>query len=167
MIRNLLLWLILISPASFADTTTLQPWRTHSLSELKEHYQQQPFLLVFWSLECPACYDEFEALKIWTQRYPKSNLVIVSTDSQDLQKEVIDVLNEYRLETNSLWIFSNEPRAKLRQAIDDSWFGELPRSYFFNTQHQAHSHSGALTGEQLEKWQYFISTQKTPTKTEH
>jgi len=82
-----------------------------------------------------------------------------------MEGEVLNVLTEYQLNQTDVWIFANEPSAKIRSGIDSTWFGELPRSYFFDAQHQSHAHSGAITPIQLEKWQSFI-TEKA-TKHEH
>ena len=82
-----------------------------------------------------------------------------------MASEVQSVLTEYQLDQADVWIFANEPNAKIRNGIDPTWFGELPRSYFFDAQHQSQAHSGAITPAQLEKWQAFI-TEKS-TKHEH
>jgi thiol-disulfide isomerase/thioredoxin len=160
--KRLLISLLFMSATSFADTPSLQPWSIQSLEAAKELYTKQPFLLVLWSLDCPACFDEFEALSHWKKQHPDSHLVLVSTDTIDMKSEVLSVLQDYQLEQADIWIFSNEPTAKLRHSIDGRWFGELPRSYFFSSQHKTISHSGALTNEQLHKWQRFISTQPPP-----
>jgi len=165
MIRALIVCSVFFCQISIADTLTLKNWGSNSLKQLSTQYQQRPFLLVFWSLECPACYKEFEALSTWKKNHHNSHLVIVSTDPLDMEDEVKNVLVEYELTQSDVWIFSNEPSAKIRNSIDSTWFGELPRSYFFDTQHQSHAHSGALTSTQLKKWQSFIM--KKATKNAH
>ena len=42
--------------------------------------------------------------------------------------------------------------AKLRYGIDPSWFGELPRSYFYDAAHNRLPHSGALNEDHIEAW---------------
>jgi thiol-disulfide isomerase/thioredoxin len=160
--KKLLLSCLLIGSFSFADSLTLQSWGSNSLEALKNRYQYQPFLLVFWSLECPSCYKEFEALSHWKKKHPDSHLVIVSTDANNTRDDAIGVIKEYELDDADTWIFSHEPSPKLRNDIDPNWFGELPRSYFFNRQHQAFAHSGALTPSQLEQWQIMLSKKHQP-----
>jgi len=162
MIRSFLLCSVFLCQASLADKLPLQNWNSNSLQQLSAHYYRQPFLLVFWSLDCPACYKEFEVLSHWKENHPNSHLVIVSTDPLDMEDEVQNVLIEYQLTQSNVWIFANEPSAKIRNSIDSTWFGELPRSYFFDAQHQSHAHSGALTSAQLKKWQSFITEKITP-----
>ncbi|HIL91907.1 MAG TPA: redoxin domain-containing protein [Cycloclasticus sp.] len=157
MIRTLLFCSLFVCHVAMADTLMLKQWSTHSLEQVSQRYQHQPYLLVFWSLECPTCYKEFEALSAWKQKHPNANLIIVSTDSLNLASDVNAVLTEYQLEQSDTWIFSDQPTAMVRNSIDPKWFGELPRSYFFDAEHQAHSHSGALTTLQLKKWQQFIA----------
>jgi len=41
---------------------------------------------------------------------------------------------------------------KLRFYIDPGWYGELPRSYFYDAAQQRSGHSGALTRAQLQDW---------------
>ncbi|MBL4574831.1 MAG: hypothetical protein JKY51_01865 [Opitutaceae bacterium] len=161
MMRKLLLCCVLFSSVCIADSLTLQRWDTTSFSHLKQKYRQHAFLLVIWSLDCPACFKEFTALSRWKEQYPDSNLVLVSTDASEMQDDVIGVLNEYGLNNADVWIFSNENKATLRNSIDTNWFGELPRSYFINIQQKTFSHSGALTSNQLSQWQRIISTVKT------
>ena len=167
MINKLLLCSLFLCQISLADTLTLKQWDSNSLRQLSMHYHQQPFLLVFWSLDCPACYKEFDTLSRWKRGYPGSHLIIVSTDSLAMASEVQDVLIEYQLNQSDTWIFANEPTAKIRNSIDSKWFGELPRRYFFDAQHQPHSHSGTLTTDQLNNWQTFITTKETVTTHEY
>lgn len=160
MLKKLLLCCLLISYVSFADKLSLQRWDSTCMNQLKQKHQQQAFLLVLWSLDCPACFEEFEVLKHWKNKHPDSTLVLISTDSNNRQEEVINVLNEYSLNQADVWIFSDENKAKLRNSIDKTWFGELPRSYFFTAQQQTIAHSGALTKKQLEQWQQLISIEE-------
>jgi len=155
--RKLILCCLFICQISLAETPALQQWQADSLTEVLKNHPQQPFLLVFWSLECPACYQELAALNRWQKKYPASQLILVATDSLDLQKEVFEVITAYQLNQAELWVFSDQPNAKLRKNIDPTWFGELPRSYFYNSQHQISPHSGQLTDQQLSQWQAYIS----------
>ena len=41
---------------------------------------------------------------------------------------------------------------KLRYVIDQDWYGELPRSYYYDADHQRSSHSGTLSQQQLSAW---------------
>ncbi len=159
--KNLILSCLLILSVSIANATPIKDWNSNSLEHVKNTYKNQPFLLVLWSLDCPSCFKEFTALGKWLKKHSQHHVVIVSTDSSTMLPDVRDVINEYNLNNTDLWIYSKENPVKLRQSVDSKWFGELPRSYFFNKQHQSKAHSGALTDEQLNLWHTLISKTNT------
>lgn len=151
-LRNLALILsLLYSSALFAEPIALKSFNEQSLKLISKQYAGQPFLMILWSLDCPACFDEFELLSHWVQKNPAANLVLISTDPVSQEVEVKKVLNEYQLAKRDNWIFSSQVHVSLRYAIDPNWYGELPRSYFFDQQHTPYAHSGVLSSEALTK----------------
>jgi hypothetical protein len=46
-------------------------------------------------------------------------------------------------------MFSDENSDKLRFEIDPKWYGELPRTYFFNAAHQRVGMSGVLSKKEI------------------
>jgi len=161
--KKIALCCLLFCSASFASTAPIKDWTSVSLQQVKNTYKNQPFLLILWSLDCPSCFKEFAALRDWLKQHSQHHVVIVSTDPKAMLPDIRDVIDEYSLNNTDLWIYSNENPVKLRQSVDKKWFGELPRSYFFNNEHQSMSHSGALTPEQLALWHTFLN-EKTQKK---
>ena len=159
--KKLVICCLFICSASFANSLPVKSWTNDSLQQVKNAYKNQPFLLILWSLDCPSCFKEFAILGPWLKEHPQHHVVIVATDSTTMLADVHDVINEYKLNNADLWIYSNENPVKLRQSIDAKWFGELPRSYFFNDRHQSMAHSGALTDKQLVLWNTLISKTNT------
>jgi len=49
-------------------------------------------------------------------------------------------------------MFADSFVEKLRFSIDANWYGELPRSYFFDNEHEMKSHSGIISRELLSDW---------------
>jgi len=147
----IILLALLCSSAIYAESDTLRPFDSTSLKKITHHYSGKPFLLVLWSIDCPACYDELALLSPWLKKYSAVNLVLLSTDPKDQQGEVKKVLNEYQLSHRENWIFGSQAHALLRQSIDPNWYGELPRSYLFDPQHKPFAHSGVLSNPTLEK----------------
>ncbi|PCI20128.1 MAG: hypothetical protein COB62_04945 [Piscirickettsiaceae bacterium] len=135
---------------STVHANDLKKFDANSLASIKESYANRPFLLVLWSLECPSCYIELDNLSAWLKTKPSIPLVLISTDSLDTQQEAFGLLSEYGLQKNDNWIFGSQAHIMLRQKIDPLWYGELPRSYLFDSQHTAHPHTGVLTKEHLK-----------------
>jgi hypothetical protein len=48
------------------------------------------------------------------------------------------------------WIFGTVDAQKLRYEIDPSWYGELPRTYFYNATGNRTAKSGALRIDEFE-----------------
>lgn len=80
------------------------------------------------------------------------DLVLVSTDAEADQQSLQAVLARYQLQGLDSYIFDDSPAQYLRYAIDPSWYGELPRSYLFDQQHQRQAVSGLLSEELLSNW---------------
>ena len=151
-LKSLLTLLVLLcSSAIYAEPTTLRSFDSGSLKKITHQYSGKPFLLVLWSIDCPACYDELALLSPWLKKHSDVNLVLVSTDPKNQQGEVRQVINEYQLSHRENWIFGSQAHALLRQSIDPNWYGELPRSYLFDPQHKSYAHSGILSNPTLEK----------------
>lgn len=119
-----------------------------SYKQVINQYKQQPFVMVLWSLDCPPCYKELEILASKREQYT-FNLVLISVDGIDASKEVAAVLSKYKLKSVDNWLFDEFSAQQLRYEIDPLWYGELPRSYLFNKEHQRHAVSGVLSASQL------------------
>lgn len=109
-------------------------------------------LMVFWSVDCPPCVKELTVLRNELARHPDLKLVLVATDEPALRGRVDQIVEQKGLGAVESWIFGEESPNRLRQSIDSSWYGELPRSYFFDEQHQRIAVSGGITAEHLDTW---------------
>ncbi len=127
-----------------ASFTTTNAFKRDSLAEIKARYRGQSFVLSVWSLSCIPCRKDFAVLQNWQTTEPGEDvpLVFISTDAIEDAEEIQGLLSNYDLQAES-WAFAESPTA-LRYAIDPNWYGELPRTYFFDAQHQATAHSGVL-----------------------
>jgi len=84
--------------------------------------------------------------------YPAFNLVLISTDSPGNREELLSVISGKGLATAETWVFSQANSSRLRFEVDRVWYGELPRSYFFDGQHNRRAVSGLLDREVVEGW---------------
>ena len=56
------------------------------------------------------------------------------------------------LKDKESWMFADSFVERLRSSIDPNWYGELPRSYYFDSNHRMQSHSGIVSEELLQAW---------------
>jgi thiol-disulfide isomerase/thioredoxin len=123
-----------------------------SLAEIKQAREGKPFILMFWSLDCPSCVKELDALANALRRRPGLNIVMVSTDVESPRQPVEAMLDKHGLGRVESWIFAIANTQRLRYEIDSTWFGELPRNYFYDADHNRIAHSGALGAKQIDAW---------------
>lgn len=86
------------------------------------------------------------------KEYPNFNLVLVATDDVARSAEVQAFLLERGLAQVESWIFAEPNPQRLRYEIDSGWYGELPRSYFYDPKHERLGVSGALKAKQIRAW---------------
>lgn len=86
------------------------------------------------------------------ESHPALKLVLVSTDSPDDRKELLSVINGKGVANAEAWVFSRASSSRLRYEVDRIWYGELPRSYFFDGQQNRQAVSGVLDQEAVELW---------------
>jgi thiol-disulfide isomerase/thioredoxin len=147
--------LMSIIPAT-ASSSTAQPqlstFLPGSYETILNRYQGKPFLMVLWSLDCPPCFQELAMLGKLIKNFPELNLVLISTDSPGDRKELLSVINSKGVASADVWVFSQASSSRLRFEVDRIWYGELPRSYFFDGQHNRRAVSGLLDQEEVEGW---------------
>ncbi|MGH6831101.1 MAG: hypothetical protein ACREDG_08105, partial [Methylocella sp.] len=78
--------------------------------------------------------------------------VLISTDTPEFSEQLTAVLASHRLDIAESWVFSDAGTSRLRYAIDPGWYGEIPRSYFYDRSHRRSAFSGSLKAEQIEAW---------------
>ncbi len=130
----------------------IMPFNADSFNAIKEQYQGREFLVGLWSVDCPPCLVELELMSSLLVTNPDLPFVLISTDSIELQEEATEFLEEFDLASRKTWMFADNFVERLRFSIDPNWFGELPRSYYFDAEHDMQSHSGILNQSILESW---------------
>ena len=130
----------------------LKPFDSESLDQILQQREGQAFVLVLWSIDCPPCIKELAQIQQLREQFSATNLVLVATDDIGYADEVQQLLAAHQLEQMDNWVFANPMPERLRFRIDPSWYGELPRSYFYQASHQRLAHSGRLSNEMLQGW---------------
>jgi hypothetical protein len=90
------------------------------------------------------------ALKEVHKAQPDFKIVMLSTDDIAETAEAQKILLSNQLTDIEHWIYAEENTQKLQYAIDPKWYGELPKTYFFNKAGQREGVSGALSKEEYE-----------------
>lgn len=146
--KGLLIVLVLLCQLVWADV--YQPLTLESLPQLTEQYEGKRHAIVFWSLTCVPCRAELTELsKIKeVERLP---LVLVNTGEESAEHSLAFLQDIGLLHANH-WRFADSIPARLREAIDESWYGELPFSLAIAANGETFSHSGMTDIEGLVSW---------------
>ena len=75
---------------------------------------------------------------------------MIATDDVSATNQVRSILNENKLDQVDNWIFADANPQKLRYEIDPKWYGEVPRTYFLDKDHQRVGISGSVPRETME-----------------
>ena len=150
-IGNVMLFALLgFSSGSHADS--FKPFSADTFGEIKQQFNGSEFLLGLWSVDCPPCLVELNMMGKLLLKNPDLPFVLISTDPIEERESAIEFLEDFGLHQRESYMFADNFTERLRYSIDPGWFGELPRSYFFDSQHNRQSHSGIMTIELLSQW---------------
>jgi thiol-disulfide isomerase/thioredoxin len=144
------LLLTIMAQATPAETAGLKPFVAGSYRHLLDSNAQKPFMLVIWSITCSSCLKDMALLNKMHKVNPKINMVMLSTDDVSATEQVQQILAKNELTGLENWLFADENPQKLRYEIDPRWYGELPRTYFLNKNHEREGVSGVLSQEDYE-----------------
>lgn len=150
--RCVFLCILLCTSSVVTATQSVDVFKVGSYAQFLQQRKNHSFMLVLWSLDCPPCYKELAMLAEEIKKRPQLDLVLVSTDTTDDISEIQQKLNRFGLSNINSWVFDNEMAQQLRYEIDPSWYGELPRSYLFDAQHNRQAISGVLRPVVLQHW---------------
>jgi len=77
-------------------------------------------------------------------------MIMLATDDLSASEQISNILEKSALATLENWVYADENTQKLQYEIDPKWYGELPRTYFFNAAHQREGISGVLSRQDYE-----------------
>ncbi len=146
----LMMFLMSVTGAVFAESLALKPFASDSYQQISSSNKGKPFMLAIWSTTCPSCIKDMAVLKEVHKANPDFKIIMLSTDDIAETAEARKILQSNQLSDIEQWIYAEENTQKLQYAIDPSWYGELPRTYFFDKAGQREGVSGALSKEQYE-----------------
>ena len=145
-----LLALLLASTATLAEDT--KPFVRGSQQAIVSAHQGKPFILAVWSLDCTHCIDDLKLLGELQAKHRNLAVVLVATDTPAQGGKIEAARKQYRLQRAESWVFADSYAERLRFEIDPEWYGELPRTYFFDAAGGVSAFSGKLERRAVEQW---------------
>lgn len=147
-----LLALLLCASSVVAAAQEAKHFVRGSYQEIVAARAGKPFIVSLWSLDCVHCRDDMALFRNMLKKYPGLDLVLIATDTPEQSPAISRTLQQYRLGRSASWVFADSYTERLRFEVDGQWYGELPRTYFFDAQGHATAISGKLDRAQTERW---------------
>lgn len=149
-LKKLVVILLLLITATlknnaFADPGFLKSFVPGSYQQILVTSQHQPLMLVVWSITCSSCLKDMALLNQLHKSKPELKIVMLATDGLSANQQVQAILQKNELATVENWIYADDNTQGLQYEIDPTWYGELPRTYFFDQAHQRKGISGVLS----------------------
>ncbi len=123
------------------------------LTGIKKQNMGEKWLMLLWSVDCPPCFKELDMIQKLNKKQADLNVVLINTDaSEDTLLRRREIINKFQLMDLPNFHFAADQGAQSRFIIDPNWYGELPRSYFFESNGQSHGKSGVVDESLLVSW---------------
>src|SRR5690348_162561 len=123
-----------------------------SLARVLDARQGKPFILMLWSLECQYCPTELKMLSELKRSNPKLDVVLIATDTPNDTPQLKARAQSYGVGEIEQWVFAEDMPERLRMEIDGRWYGEVPRTYFYDRKHQREVKTGLVNKKFFEDW---------------
>ena len=149
--RYLKLWLLMLFCLPAFAWAEFRPFYSDSLDDITSAREGQPFLLVLWSIDCPPCRKELQSIGRIYSEFSPGGLVLILTDGSDGAVQAKKMLAGLGLASAESWLFADSFPERLRYHIDPDWYGELPRSYFYDGGHRRTAQSGTYRLSELQR----------------
>ncbi|WP_190238426.1 TlpA family protein disulfide reductase [Candidatus Methylopumilus universalis] len=119
---------------------------------IEKRYIDQPLIISFWSIDCPYCIDDLKKLGKALSKNTNVKLITVCVDGKESAKKAERILSQANLPKHEKYQYAEVDEDRLRYNIDPAWYGELPRTYFYDATHQVTPLSGKISNSFLDKW---------------
>ena len=145
-----LLFLLFVSNLSFAYD--FMPFDMNTRQVIEKRYIDQPLIISFWSIDCPYCINDLKKLGKALSKNTNVKLITVCVDGKESAKKAERILSQANLPKHEKYQYAEVDEDRLRYNIDPAWYGELPRTYFYDATHQVTPLSGKISNSFLDKW---------------
>jgi thiol-disulfide isomerase/thioredoxin len=147
---KIFLFLLFFSHFSFAYD--FMPFDMNTRKVIEKRYIDQPLIISFWSIDCPYCIDDLKKLGKALSKNTNVQLITVCVDGKESAKKAERILSQANLPKHEQYQYAEVDEDRLRYNIDPAWYGELPRTYFYDATHQVTPLSGKISNSFLDKW---------------
>ena len=147
---KIFLFFLFFSHLSFAYE--FMPFDMNTRKVIEKRYIDQPLIISFWSIDCPYCIDDLKKLGKALSKDTNVKLITVCVDGKESAKKAERILSQANLPKHEKYQYAEVDEDRLRYNIDPAWYGELPRTYFYDATHQVTPLSGKISNSFLDKW---------------
>ena len=147
---KIFLFFLFFSHLSFAYD--FMPFDMNTRKVIEKRYIDQPLIISFWSIDCPYCIDDLKKLGKALSKNTNVKLITVCVDGRESAKKAERILSQANLPKHEQYQYAEVDEDRLRYNIDPAWYGELPRTYFYDAAHQVTPLSGKISNSFLDKW---------------
>jgi thiol-disulfide isomerase/thioredoxin len=147
---KIFLFFLFFSHLSFAYD--FMPFDMNTRKVIEKRYIDQPLIISFWSIDCPYCIDDLKKLGKALSKNTNVKLITVCVDGKESAKKAERILSQANLPKHEKYQYAEVDEDRLRYNIDPAWYGELPRTYFYDATHQVTPLSGKISNSFLDKW---------------
>ena len=147
---KIFLFFLFFSHFSFAYD--FMPFDMNTRKVIEKRYIDQPLIISFWSIDCPYCIDDLKKLGKALSKNTNVKLITVCVDGKESAKKAERILSQANLPKHEQYQYAEVDEDRLRYNIDPTWYGELPRTYFYDATHQVTPLSGKISNSFLDKW---------------
>jgi thiol-disulfide isomerase/thioredoxin len=144
--------LLLLFFSNFSFAYEFMPFEINTKNVIEKKYLNQPLIISFWSIDCPYCIDDLKKLGKALSKNKNVKLITVCVHGKESAKKAERILNLAHLPEHERYQYAEVDEDKLRYSIDPTWYGELPRTYFYDTAHQVTPLSGKISNSFLDAW---------------
>ena len=136
----------------FSFAYDFMPFDMNTRKVIEKRYIDQPLIISFWSIDCPYCIDDLKKLGKALSKNTNVQLITVCVDGKESAKKAERILSQANLPKHEKYQYAEVDEDRLRYNIDPAWYGELPRTYFYDATHQVTPLSGKISNSFLDKW---------------
>ena len=123
------------------------------LATVKAQNTGKQWLMLLWSVDCPPCFKELAIIQKLQSQHDGLAVVIINTDANDeIDGERKSIIDKFELSSFKNFHFVDGKGDQSRFFIDPNWYGELPRSYFFESNGKFHGKSGLVNESLIVQW---------------
>lgn len=148
--KKLFLLLLLLSSFAVHAATNLRDFVPGSYQQILAQQANKPFVFIIWSITCPSCIKDMELISALHKKTPELKIIMLAADDLSAKDQIQTILSKHDLDRLENWVYADDNTQKLGYEIDPQWYGELPRTYFFDAKQQRTGVSGVIKEADFE-----------------